>query len=118
MITASELVQTVARLETDALQRWIESGWVLPIGDNDDRRFDTADVARVHLICELHYELQIEEDSLSVVLSLLDQLYATRRALQTLMAAVQAQPQGVRNHIAALINTTAPQPDGPSPQRQ
>jgi chaperone modulatory protein CbpM len=118
MITASELVQTVSPLEADALQRWIESGWVLPVGDDDDQRFDTADVARVRLICELHYELQIEEDSLSVVLSLMDQLYTTRRALQTLMAAVQAQPDHVRNHIATLITTTAPQPDGPSPQRQ
>ncbi len=115
MITASELVQTVTLLEADALQRWIESGWVLPNADNDDQRFDTADVARVRLICELHYELQIEEDSLSVVLSLMDQLYTTRRALQTLMAAVQAQPQDVRNRIAALINTTAPQPDGAPP---
>jgi chaperone modulatory protein CbpM len=110
MITASELVQTVTLLEADTLQRWIESGWVLPIGDDDDQRFDTADVARVRLICELHYELQIEEDSLSVVLSLMDQLYTTRRGLQTLMAAVQAQPQDVRNHIAALIKAT--QPDG------
>jgi chaperone modulatory protein CbpM len=110
MITASELVRTVSRLETDALQRWIESGWVLPVGDDDDQRFDTADVARVRLICELHYELQIEEDSLSVVLSLMDQLYTTRRALQTLMSAVAAQPEDVRTRIAALINAT--QPDG------
>jgi chaperone modulatory protein CbpM len=110
MITASELVQTVSLLEADALQRWIESGWVLPAGGDDGQRFDSADVARVRLICDLHYELQIEEDSLSVVLSLLDQLYTTRRALQMLMAAVQAQPQDVRNRITALISTTEPQP--------
>ena len=116
MITASELVQTVARLETDALQRWIEAGWVLPVGDDHDRRFDTADVARVQLICELHYELQIEEDSLSVVLSLLDQLHATRRSLQTLMAAVQAQPDDVRNRIASLIMST-PTDSGGASQR-
>ena len=45
----------------------------------------------------------IEEDSLSVVLSLLDQLYATRRSLRTLMAAVEAQPGDVRARIADLV---------------
>ena len=103
MISANELVQTIALLQADALQRWIEAGWVLPVGDDHDRRFDDSDVARVHLICELHYELQIDEDSLSVVLSLLDQLYATRRSLQTLMAAVAAQPDDVRSRIASAI---------------
>jgi chaperone modulatory protein CbpM len=105
MMSESELVQTVALLEADALQRWIEAGWVLPVGGDDVRRFDDSDIARVRLICELHYELQIEEDSLSVVLSLLDQLYATRRSLQTLIAAVAAQPEDVRTRIATLINT-------------
>ena len=66
-------------------------------------RFDDFDVARVRLICELHYELRIEEDSLSVVLSLLDQLYATRRSLCTLVAAVKAQPADVRARIAGLV---------------
>jgi chaperone modulatory protein CbpM len=101
MMSESELVQTVAQLQYDALQRWIEAGWVLPIGADDDRRFDTADVARVRLICELHYELQIEEDSLSVVLSLLDQLYAARRSLRSLVAAIEAQPEDVRARIAS-----------------
>jgi chaperone modulatory protein CbpM len=114
MITASELMQTVALLETEALQRWIEAGWVIPVGDDDAWRFDDADVARVRLICELHYELQIEEGSLSVVLSLLDQLYATRRSLQTLMSAVAAQPEDVRSRIASLIKSTQPD-DGGAP---
>jgi chaperone modulatory protein CbpM len=105
MMSERELVQTVALLEADALQRWIEAGWVLPVGGDDIRRFDDSDVARVRLICDLHYDLQIEEDSLSVVLSLLDQLYATRRTLQTLLAAIAAQPEDVRERIASLINT-------------
>jgi chaperone modulatory protein CbpM len=64
-------------------------------------------VARVRLICELHYDLRIEEDSLSVVLSLMDQLYATRRALAALVSAVEAQPEDVRARIAALVGNNA-----------
>ena len=103
MITESEIVEAIGPLDADALQRWIDHGWVLPQRDSDSLRFDPSDVARVRLICELHYELRIEEDSLSVVLSLLDQLYATRRTLGALISAVEIEPDDVRARIAALI---------------
>ena len=103
MMGESELIDAIDALEADALQRWIDFGWVLPETDSNALCFDDFDVARVRLICELHYELRIEEDSLSVVLSLLDQLYATRRALRTLAAAVEAQPADVRARITGLV---------------
>ena len=103
MITARELVDAIEELEAAALHRWIELGWVIPVHENEELQFDPSDVARVHLICELHYDLCIEEDSMSVVLSLMDQLYATRRALGALSAAVAAQPEDVRARIAALV---------------
>ena len=113
MIGEQELIAAIGLLDADALQRWIDLGWVLPELDpppaTEQRgvtlRFDDFDVARVRLICELHYELRIEEDSLSVVLSLLDQLYAARRSLRTLVAAVEAQPEDVRARIASLVKS-------------
>ena len=104
MISEIELVDAIASLDAATLQRWIDQGYVRPQLDRESIRFDTADVARVHLICELHYELHIEEDSLSVVLSLLDQLYATRRSLGTLLAAVEAEPADSRARIAAFVD--------------
>jgi chaperone modulatory protein CbpM len=103
MIAEKELIQAVGNLEADALRRWIDLGWVLPQADGDQARFDASDVARVRLICELHYELHIEEDSLSVVLSLLDQLYTARYRLRALLSAVEAQPEDVRASIAARV---------------
>ena len=103
MISESDLVESIEPLQVDALQRWIALGWILPQQDQDTLRFDTSDVARVRLICELHYELCIEEDSMSVVLSLMDQLYATRRRLSALAAAVEAQPDEVKQRIATLV---------------
>ena len=103
MIGENELVEMIDRLEADALQRWIDHGWVLPQRDKDSVRFDELDVARVRLICELHYELRIEEDSMFVVLSLLDQLYQARRSLRTLLTALAAQPEGVRASIATYF---------------
>ena len=105
MISERELIETIGRLEVDALQHWIDLGWVLPQQDSGRLHFDNSDVARVRLICELHYELRIEEDSMTVVLSLMDQLYAVRRSLHTLLSAVEAQPEEVRANIAALVKT-------------
>jgi chaperone modulatory protein CbpM len=103
MIGETELVGMVGRLESATLRRWIEFGWIWPQHEGDALRFDDADVARVRLICELHYELAIEEDSLAVVLSLMDQVYRLRRSLRRLNAAIDAQPDAVRAGIHALI---------------
>jgi chaperone modulatory protein CbpM len=103
MIGEKELIEMLVRLEAVALRRWVDLGWVLPQRDGDSLRFDASDVARVRLIYELHYELRIEEDSMSVVLSLMDQLYQARRSLRTLLSAVEAQPEEVRTRIAALV---------------
>jgi len=103
MIGEKELIETVRHLEAAVLHRWIGLGWVLPHQDGESLRFDASDVARVRLICELHYELRIEEDSMSVVLSLMDQLYEVRCRLRLLLSAVGAQPEDVRASIAALV---------------
>ncbi len=108
MITARELVDAIEELEAAALHRWIELGWVIPVHENEELQFDPSDVARVHLICELHYDLCIEEDSMSVVLSLMDQLYATRRTLAALVSAVAEQPEDVQARITDLINRNGP----------
>ena len=106
MISETELIDAIEVLQADALRRWVDLGWVRPHHDAEVPRFDPSDVARVRLICELHYELLIEEDSLSVVLSLMDQLYSTRRALGSLVQAVEAQPTEVRDSIAAMVAGT------------
>jgi chaperone modulatory protein CbpM len=103
MMSQRELVDAIETLDEQALQRWIDLGWVLPLRDTGSLHFDPSDVARVRLICELHYELRIEEDSMTVVLSLMDQLYATRRALGALSSAVAAEPDDVRARITALL---------------
>jgi len=103
MISQSELVDTIEALDAQALQRWVDLGWVLPRNDTGSLHFDPADVARVRLICELHYELRIDEDSMSTVLSLMDQLYTTRRALGALSSAIAAEPTDVQCRIRASL---------------
>jgi chaperone modulatory protein CbpM len=102
-IAEKDVIDAVERLDAQALRRWIDLGWVLPHRDGETLSFDPSDVARVRLICELHYELRIEEDSLPVVLSLMDQLYEARCRLNALLSAVDAQPDHVRAGIVTLM---------------
>ena len=104
IINERELITTISTLTEDALRRWIVQGWIVPAEAGQTILFDTADVARVRLICELHYELHIEEDSLSVVLSLLDQLYAEDTALR---AALSATVQEIRRMEALMVKIDA-----------
>jgi chaperone modulatory protein CbpM len=63
--------------------------------------------ARVRLICTLHYELEIDVDTLPVVLSLVDQLYDTRQRLLSLTAAIAAQDPNVQAAIIAALEPNA-----------
>jgi chaperone modulatory protein CbpM len=79
-----ELVPGVAAPE---VQDWVARGWVLPQGSPPDWTFAEIDVARVRLIRDLRHDLGVEEDTLPLVLSLLDQVYDLRRRLLAVAAA-------------------------------
>ena len=53
----------------------------------------------------LHYELEIDVDTLPVVLSLIDQLYDTRQRLLSLTAAVMVQDKNVQAAIIAAMKS-------------
>ena len=66
--------------------------------------------ARVRLICMLHYELEIDVDTLPVVLSLVDQLYDTRKRLLSLTAVVAAQDQDIQAAIISAMSSDRRRP--------
>lgn len=100
MIGERELFAMIGRLEAEALREWVELGLVQG-APGEAQAFDEADVARVRLICELRYELDVEEESLPVILSLMDQIYDLRRSVRALAAAIGDEPDEVRARIAA-----------------
>ncbi len=105
MMTEDELVATVGRIEVTVLRRWVSLGWIVPEPDVSPMAFDEQDAARAHLICDLVYDLAIEDDSVPVVLSLIDQLHEARRLVRTMAAAIEAQPEDVRHRIAAVLKS-------------
>jgi chaperone modulatory protein CbpM len=82
------------------VQRWIANGWVRPRKNADIYVFDEIDLARIRLIHDLRYQLQIDDGVLPLLLSLLDQLYAQRRRLHDLGAAISVlAPDDLRRSL-------------------
>jgi chaperone modulatory protein CbpM len=110
MMRVDDLVAAIAALQRGDLDAWIREGLVAPRQDAGAPLFSEMECARVRLICTLHYELEIDAGTLPIVLSLVDQLYDTRRRLLSLTAAVAAQDETVQ---AAIISAMA-RGSGPS----
>jgi chaperone modulatory protein CbpM len=104
MMTFSEVVVTVERVDRVELSRWVELGWVAPERrEADEPVFSDLDVARVCLICDLVHDMAVDEETVPLVLSLLDQVYALRRQMNALTGAIQRQPEDVRRAILDFL---------------
>jgi chaperone modulatory protein CbpM len=97
-----ELVMTlVSGLQRPDLDRWIVHRFVLPEAVSGGYVFQEIDIARIRLIQELRDDLQVNEEAMPIVLSLLDQLYEVRRRMRELGDALgQTAPEDVRHAIA------------------
>ena len=62
-------------------------------------------MARIRLIVELHTALEVEEPTVPLVLSLVDQLYATRRQLRLVLDALDPP---VRDAVADRVARALP----------
>jgi chaperone modulatory protein CbpM len=103
MMRVDELVVTIASLQRSDLDAWIHEELVIPRQEAGTLLFSDMECARVRLICTLRYELEIDADTLPIVLSLIDQLYDTRQRLLSLTAAVAAQDKTVQDAIIATL---------------
>lgn len=103
MTNINDLVAAIEVLHRSDLEAWIDQNLVTPQQDTGTLYFTDIECARVHLICSLHYDLEIDVDTLPVILSLIDQLYDTRQRLLSLSAAIAAQDESVQAAILAAM---------------
>ncbi len=92
-------------LEAVELTAWVEQSWVRPerIEGEADWAFREIDVARIRLIYDLRHNLDMSEEALPVLLSLLDQVYDLRRKLNALNTALGHHPQDVRDALLPIL---------------
>ncbi len=103
MIGVDEIVEQIDTLQRSDLDAWIREALISPQEDAGALFFSEMECARIRLICTLHYELEIDAETLPVVVSLVDQLHQTRQRLLTLTAAVAAQDKAVQAAVLAAI---------------
>ena len=80
MIAEREFLER-ARLDRATLSVWIEEEWLIPGRAAHELAFTEMDLARANLILDLRDKMGVNDEGLGVILHLLDQLHALRRAL-------------------------------------
>jgi chaperone modulatory protein CbpM len=91
MITEREFLER-ARLDRRTLAVWIEEEWLIPAGAADELAFTDMDLARANLIHDLKDKMGVNDEGLGVVLHLLDQMHALRRALAAALDSARERP--------------------------
>ena len=98
-ISEEDLVVQVEQLSVQRLHKWIRLGWVRPERREGTPVYHEVDVARVRLLRDMEHELEFDEDTVPLVLSLLDQIHGLRNELRSLAAAIEEQPETLRERI-------------------
>ena len=65
--------------------------------------FAEIDVARVRLIHDFRHAMDVREETIPLILSLLDQVYTLRSQMRAIARAVDSQPEAVRTAIMTAL---------------
>lgn len=100
-----EAIAAIALLTRPLLATFVETQIILPVRTNNGVYFRQIDIVRMELLCELHDEFDLNEDALSVVISLIDQLHAARGHLHGVLRAIEAESKEVRQRISTTLTS-------------
>jgi chaperone modulatory protein CbpM len=95
------------RIERVELETWIAREWVLPEGAEGGYRFTETDIARIEMICDLRRDIEIDDEAMSVVLPLLDQVYTLRASLKRIADAIATLPEPARTQLREALRNPA-----------
>ena len=112
MLQLTAVIALFVDLPAQELTGWIERGWVRPESAESGWVFQEIDVARVRLIHDLRRGMDVGEDAIPMVLSLLDQVYDLRARLKAVLNAVEAQPDEVRRAVGDYLSRSSGRGEG------
>jgi chaperone modulatory protein CbpM len=67
-----------SHLDGPTLHAWIEAEWLVPLSSGRTFLFSEADLARARLIQDLKGDFGVNDEGISIILHLLDQLHGLR----------------------------------------
>ncbi len=83
MITIHEFLMRV-RVDQKLLESWISAGWLMP-QRSPELSFSEVDLSRAQLIKELKEDFGVNDEGISLILHLLDQIHGLRRSMRELL---------------------------------
>lgn len=102
-ITEEQVLIQVRSVTADRLRGWVARGWIAPARGSTGDEYSDIDVARVDLIRQLRDDMSVDPDAVSIVLSMMDQVYTLRRELRCLMRAIDTQPAGIKEDVLTAL---------------
>jgi len=88
MIPVDEFVVKI-HIERRIVESWIAAGWLMPQRD-PELAFSEIDLARAQLIRDLKDDFGVNDEGISLVLHLLDQVHGLRRSMRELLEQMRA----------------------------
>lgn len=101
----TEVISRVDDLTPPRLGAFIRARIVSPVTTPEGPAYREADLARLQLLVDLAEAYDLPDDSLSMVMSLIDQLNTARGDMRALMQAVAAEPDEVRGRISTTVRS-------------
>jgi chaperone modulatory protein CbpM len=100
-------------LDRTELTAWVERRWILPLREGERWQFTEVDAARARLLAALHRDMEFDDDTVGLLLSLIDEIHALRAGLGAIADAIQAQPEAVRKALIARAVAARTEPPAP-----
>jgi chaperone modulatory protein CbpM len=107
LLTEDEVLAAIPGLTRTRLVAFIEAEVIIPVrrttADPGALVFRQVDFARLRFLWELSDGFDLDEAALGVIMTLIDQLHATRRDLRALARAIQDEAPEVRARIGSTL---------------
>lgn len=105
MKTIEEVLEMLeARIDRQTLEDYIAREWLRPVYQPTGWYFEEIDIARLQLVCHLTQDIEVNDQGMDVVLSLLDQLYGIRAHTHKLNQAIAQQSPEVQAEIRIVMS--------------
>ena len=108
MKTLEEVLDIMqAEIDRATLEGYIARQWLRPLPAPTGWHFEEIDITRLQLICHLTHDIEVNDEGMDIVLSLLDQLYGLRAQMKHVTHAITQQPEHVRADITMIVEHLA-----------
>jgi chaperone modulatory protein CbpM len=98
-----EVVETVHGLTRARLTAFVQAEIVWPVHGERGPVYRQVDVARLQLLRDLSDQFEMSDDTLAVVMTLIDQLHEVRSDLRSVLRAITDEPVEIRERLGRAL---------------